>query len=139
MSKDFKLKVGDIIQLKKANNSNPFKAKSTKLYKIVDITGDSVKLKWRVESIPLDAIEPVPLDSLEMGQIHLHHKGERYPFVVAGMDNKCLAQEYYIESIKKLGWNELVEKIENKEFLLLNEVQSYIKEKYSDYYLEINS
>lgn len=139
MSKDFTFMIGDIIQLKKANdNSNPFKTENVKLYKIADITGDSVKLGWQVQPVRLTDIKPILINSIEDAHICLHKKGNKYSFVVPGMSEGSVTNEYYMDSIEKMGWEDLVNRIKNNEFTFVNQIQRYIKTYFNEYYLEVN-
>lgn len=142
MSQDFRFMIGDIIQLRQSKkNSNPFKSEGPRLFKIIDITGENVRLNWQMESFHITDLKPIAIDTAEDAQVILKHKGTKYSFVVAGMQRSNASSNlgYYLESMKELGWDDLIQRIKAKEITFVNEVQRYINSYFNEYYLDLNS
>lgn len=134
-----RFEVGDIVKIIRTPSlSNPFKSEGRELYKIADICGNDIKLDWELESFSVKEISPILIDQREDAVIHLHHKKSAHSYILAGMQEQKESEqkEYYLDTVRRLGWQNLLELIHSREIRYVNQVQRYIHNYFKGYSLE---
>ncbi|EGJ71690.1 hypothetical protein Bcop_1496 [Bacteroides coprosuis DSM 18011] len=138
-SPDFK--IGDLVQLKKAESNipNPFGSRENNLFQIAKIWANEVRLSWQRHIYDVNELKPIPINGVDDRSIHLQVE----PYSPCVLDGMSLPMEdadrgYYLDKIKSLGWDKLLQLIEQQRIKYVHQVQRYLDDNFAGCQLKLN-